>query len=71
MTWTWAIEGLGTTEQTCHVWNPDGSEVASQTRDAWNWPSDEWPDYVEEVVAEYDFQDAYMGNIERDQSMLA
>ena len=64
MTWTWDIGGLGTTEQTLTVWNPDGETVASETREAWTW-SDPCPEYVEEVVSQHDFQAVYMENIER------
>ena len=51
MTWTWDINGLGTTEQTLTVFNPDGESVGSETRDSWTWYGD-YPDVVTDLMPE-------------------
>lgn len=64
MTWKWDISGLSTATQTLTVYDPDGNEVGSETRDGWTW-SGEYPEFVKTVVGNNDFKALYMGNIGR------
>lgn len=51
MTWTWEITGLGTTEQTLTVYDPDGNSVGSETREGWSWSGD-YPDATTNLMPE-------------------
>ena len=66
MTWTWDVSGLGTTEQTLTVYDPDGNSVGSETREGWTWSGD-YPEAVADLMPST--LDALMalqrGNIER------
>lgn len=49
--WYWDIDGLGTTDQTLRLWNPQGEEVGSENRDGWSWSGD-YPDVILELMPE-------------------
>lgn len=72
MTWTWEITGLGTTSQTLTVYDDNGDEVASDTRDGWTWGDEHigvdgysYPDYVHNVVARHDLLAALTDDVRR------
>jgi len=67
MTWTWQIDGLGTTEQTLRVFDSDGVEQYSETRKGWSWSGD-YPNVVQKTVVESDPTAGLIEDIERAQS---
>lgn len=48
-TFYWDIEGLGTSEQTLTVYDPDKNPIDSETRNGWTWKGD-YPDAVADMM---------------------